>query len=495
MLPACGGERRGTIGRQVRGVLREASDDPASARRNVTTQSALIRAADPQDVECLARAQRRHRPGHRARTDRGSGSTRRCGCRRRRFASGRRSAGIDRRDGAAARPRELGAIPLQTLQRFGASGLHAAAVRHEIGSARGFCSGLGCCALRSAAGRRRRCADARLNARSLARGRRRIGGLRGFSLNASSPGDADGHCRCRVRRYLTRPGRRQGAWHSRRRRSRRGNRAVRRRCGRAADGCSGVAAVTTGPGVTNIVTALRQLAQSPVVVLGGAAPSLLQGRGALQDIDQLSVTAPHAKFVERVRRVRDIGPAMELAFAAACDGVPGPAFVECAVDLLYDQATVRKWYGEAAGERRSIAARCGAFYVSSGISPNCMPPARRRRPSRYGRSQPDRAPPIDRRDHGQDLRQGVRPLIVLADRRVIGGQALAAVTDPASLAAAVTRLGIPAYLSGTARGLLGRDHALQLRHARRQAMQEADCIVLAGVGATSAWITAGTCPV
>jgi thiamine pyrophosphate-dependent acetolactate synthase large subunit-like protein len=211
-------------------------------------------------------------------------------------------------------------------------------------------------------------------------------------------------------------------------------------------------------------------------VLGGAAPSLLQGRGALQDIDQLSVTAPHAKFVERVRRVRDIGPAMELAFAAACDGVPGPAFVECAVDLLYDQATVRKWYGEAAGERRSIAARCGAFYVSSGISPNCMPPARRRRPSRYT-------------DRGQDLRQGVRPLIV------IGGQALAAVTDPASLAAAVTRLGIPAYLSGTARGLLGRDHALQLRHARRQAMQEADCVVLAGVGATSAWITAGTCPV
>jgi hypothetical protein len=180
MLPACGGERRGTIGRQVRGVLREASDDPAPARRNVTTQSALIRAADPQDVECLARAQRRHRPGHRARTDRGSGST----CRRRRFASGRRSTGTDRRDGAAARPRELGAILLQTLQRFGASRLHAAAVRHEIGSARGADGAdlLGTWLLRFARrrGRLRRCADAWLDARSLARGRRRIGGLRGF---------------------------------------------------------------------------------------------------------------------------------------------------------------------------------------------------------------------------------------------------------------------------------------------------------------------------
>ena len=32
-----------------------------------------------------------------------------------------------------------------------------------------------------------------------------------------------------------------------------------------------------------------------------------------------------------------------------------------------------------------------------------------------------------------------------------------------------------------ARGLLGRDHALQLRHARRQARQEPDCVILAGV--------------
>ncbi len=45
----------------------------------------------------------------------------------------------------------------------------------------------------------------------------------------------------------------------------------------------GVAAVTAGPGITNTVTALKnaQLAQSPVVILGGATPTLLQGRGAL----------------------------------------------------------------------------------------------------------------------------------------------------------------------------------------------------------------------
>ncbi|MFC7659807.1 thiamine pyrophosphate-binding protein [Pseudonocardia benzenivorans] len=46
-------------------------------------------------------------------------------------------------------------------------------------------------------------------------------------------------------------------------------------------GRPGVAAVTAGPGLTNTVTAVKnaQLAQSPVVLLGGAAPTVLQGRG------------------------------------------------------------------------------------------------------------------------------------------------------------------------------------------------------------------------
>ena len=216
MLPACSGERRGTIGRQVRGVLREASDDPASARRNVTTQSALIRAADPQDVECLARAQRRHRPRWRGRTDRGSGSARRRGCGRRRFASGRRTAGTDRRDGAAARPRQLGAVLLQTLQRFGASGLHASAVRHEIGSARGTDGAdlLGIRFLRFVRrrGRLRRCADARLDAWSLARGRRRIAGLRGFRwLRLRGRRRGSGRCGLASRRRSAASDRRDGA--------------------------------------------------------------------------------------------------------------------------------------------------------------------------------------------------------------------------------------------------------------------------------------------
>ncbi len=56
-------------------------------------------------------------------------------------------------------------------------------------------------------------------------------------------------------------------------------------------GRPGVAAVTAGPGVTNTLTGVKnaQMAQSPVIIIGGAAPTALQGRGALQDIDQMSL--------------------------------------------------------------------------------------------------------------------------------------------------------------------------------------------------------------
>src|SRR5512144_2884396 len=116
-------------------------------------------------------------------------------------------------------------------------------------------------------------------------------------------------------------------------------------------GVPGVAAVTAGPGVTNTITALKnaQLAQSPLVLLGGATATLLRGRGALQDIDQLSLVRPHVKSARRATRVRELAPLVEEAFRIALDGVPGPVFVECPVDLLYPEALVREWYGAKSG--------------------------------------------------------------------------------------------------------------------------------------------------
>ena len=241
-------------------------------------------------------------------------------------------------------------------------------------------------------------------------------------------------------------------------------------------GIPGVAAVTAGPGITNTITALKnaQLAQSPVILFGGAAPTALQGRGALQDIDQRPLVAPHVKLFRKILRVRDLSPAVDEAFAVACAGIPGPVFIECPVDLLYAEVTIRQWYADAAGKGTALADRLLRFYLNrhvekmfSGSQIAPAPLVQQTPPPRVSDSRIQRV--------GAKLVKAERPLLV------IGSQALTLAAEATRIADAVSRLGIPVYLSGMARGLLGRNHPLQMRHQRRQALRESDCVLLAGV--------------
>ncbi|HSG75732.1 MAG TPA: thiamine pyrophosphate-binding protein [Burkholderiales bacterium] len=241
-------------------------------------------------------------------------------------------------------------------------------------------------------------------------------------------------------------------------------------------GTPGVAAVTAGPGLTNTITALKnaQLAQSPVVLLGGAAPTALQGRGALQDIDQHRLIAPHVKRVTRVRNVAALGPAVEQALVIARDGVPGPAFVECPVDLLYDETLIRGWYRDAAGRGTSIADRLLRWYLNRHANRMFAGSARPYRPAAATVATPEAGTGAVARA-AEALRRARQPLMVL------GSQAVVAASEAPRVAEAVARLGVPVYLSGMARGVLGRDTGLQMRHARRAALREADVVLLAGV--------------
>jgi thiamine pyrophosphate-dependent acetolactate synthase large subunit-like protein len=241
-------------------------------------------------------------------------------------------------------------------------------------------------------------------------------------------------------------------------------------------GQPGVAAVTAGPGLTNTITALKnaQLAQSPLLLLGGAAPTALQGRGALQDIDQKPLVAPHVKHVFQVKRVADLGTSVERALRLAADGVPGPVFVECAVDLLYDEKLVRQWYAEAGGKGTSLADRALRWVLKRHANRMFDGSGQMSAPEVTAVAAPHAAAG-DIAKAAAALARARRPLLV------IGSQALLAVERVPEIAAAVNGIGVPFYLSGMARGLLGRDHPLQMRHARRNALREADCVLLAGV--------------
>lgn len=241
-------------------------------------------------------------------------------------------------------------------------------------------------------------------------------------------------------------------------------------------GVPGVAAVTAGPGVTNTITAVKnaQLAQSPVVILGGAAATALQGRGALQDIDQLALFEPHVKHTRAVRRLKDLVPALEEALDTAQRGVPGPVFLEIPVDLLYEESVVREWYGATVSERRTLQQRFLKLYLErhlnrlfAGSDNIQIHEPRSMSPPTPGAGAVQTA--------ARRLRGAERPLLL------VGSQAMLLANEARELVDAVETLGVPTYLSGMARGLLGPEHSLQLRHKRRQALMAADLVILAGV--------------
>jgi acetolactate synthase-1/2/3 large subunit len=245
-------------------------------------------------------------------------------------------------------------------------------------------------------------------------------------------------------------------------------------------GVPGVAAVTAGPGVTNGVTALEnaRMAQSPVLLLGGATATLLRGRGSLQDIDQLALVRPLTKWATRVTTVASLGPTIDRALELARGGVPGPVFVELPVDLLYPEDVVRTLYRREAGTRRAqgLGARALALYLEAHLLRQFHAPAA---PAAVSWPRKLRLP----------RPRGLRPRVREVARRlggarrpvlVIGSQALAACTDPQPVAAAVRALGVPTFLGGMARGLLGRRDPLLLRHARGEALGEADLVLVAG---------------
>jgi acetolactate synthase-1/2/3 large subunit len=241
-------------------------------------------------------------------------------------------------------------------------------------------------------------------------------------------------------------------------------------------GIPGVAAVTAGPGVTNTITAVKnaQLAQSPVVLLGGAAATLLQGRGALQDIDQLALFRPHVKWSRAVKRVRDLAPAIRKGFQIAQSGVPGPVFIECPVDLLYDEAVIREWYDAATPKGNALPDRVMRTYLQHHARRLFADPDG---DSIGGVATVAAQPPAPGviQQAASKLSGAERPLLV------VGSQALVDAEQAAAVAEAIDALGIPVYLSGMARGLLGPAHPLHRRHQRRNALKEADVVILAGV--------------
>jgi acetolactate synthase-1/2/3 large subunit len=102
----------------------------------------------------------------------------------------------------------------------------------------------------------------------------------------------------------------------------------------AASGKLGVCIATSGPGATNLVTAIADayLDSVPLLAITGQVGSHLIGTDAFQEADIVGITMPITKHSFLVRRAEEIPETIAAAVLIATTGRPGPVLVDITKD-------------------------------------------------------------------------------------------------------------------------------------------------------------------
>ncbi len=97
----------------------------------------------------------------------------------------------------------------------------------------------------------------------------------------------------------------------------------------------GVSLLAPGPGVTNALTGIAEayVDSSPIVVLSGGIKRTSTGKGAIHDVDHLSIVKTVTKWCGRVEKPEEIQALIVRAFSEASSGRMRPTFVETPLDV------------------------------------------------------------------------------------------------------------------------------------------------------------------
>ena len=203
----------------------------------------------------------------------------------------------------------------------------------------------------------------------------------------------------------------------------------------------GVCIVTAGPGVTGTVTAVANAwaASVPLLVLGGAAPTFNQGRGALQEMPQTQLFAGITKWSDRVPSPELVPSFLARAFRVARSGRPGPVFLEIPWDVLSN------------GADEELAAQAFGYRTAA------------------------RAP------GDPEQLEAALALLGRAERPVLlGGSSVWWDGAVDALATLADSTGVPVYLNGMGRGCLPPDHPSFFQGSRKEALAQADVVLVVG---------------
>ncbi len=104
-------------------------------------------------------------------------------------------------------------------------------------------------------------------------------------------------------------------------------------------GKPGVVLVTSGPGATNVVTALTDayMDSVPLVCISGQVPTHLIGTDAFQECDTTGITRPCTKHNWLVKDINDLSKVIHKAFEVATTGRPGPVLVDIPKDVQFQK--------------------------------------------------------------------------------------------------------------------------------------------------------------
>lgn len=206
-------------------------------------------------------------------------------------------------------------------------------------------------------------------------------------------------------------------------------------------GKPGVCTAASGPGTLNLLTGVYTAAIdcAPMVILGGASPVHEIGRDAFQEVDQVGIMQPMCKFWHRPTQAARYPEIVSTAFRQAMTGRPGPVYIDCGADVLYEE-----------------------IEESDAIVPSRA--AKRSRPTA---------------DSGT-IKEAV-DMLAAAERPIIFAGGGAFFSGSASeLTRLVDLTSAPFYAAPMSRGLVAEDHPVSFPGARSTAMREADFVLVVG---------------
>jgi acetolactate synthase I/II/III large subunit len=140
---------------------------------------------------------------------------------------------------------------------------------------------------------------------------------------------------------------------------------------------------TSGPGATNLITAIAdaKLDSVPIIAITGQVPSALMGTDAFQEADTYGMTIPITKHNFLVHDASELIPTINKAFTIAIEGRPGPVLIDVPKDVQSQIIEVEKFYIEepaksATSTKDDIISQAAAminastkpvFYIGGGV--------------------------------------------------------------------------------------------------------------------------------